>query len=282
MMKAFWPKRKCEAGHSGNPKTREMVSCQPLGCGLRIVNPVAVTVRARVVLVFGKAILVAAIAMTAVSPGRADVLYTNGNGIPDGTSASINSNTSGCNPDYPCRVTGDGWTVFSRFSLGSSADIAGFTYYSDFSPFSSADYVSTNWSIWTTNPVTVGAHPIFSGTAGTIPNPPSDDAPVTVSGLNIDLAAGQYWIGLQNNLDNPNAYSLYDVSDNGNPALQIDNFRQYFAADLQPAAFTINGVYAQSVPEFPTWWLMALGFAGLAAGAGRRKLRAIVADRQLS
>jgi hypothetical protein len=240
--------------------------------------------------VFGKAILVAAMAMTAVPAARAGVLYSNGK--PDGTSTSINSNTSGCNPNYPCHLTGDGWTVFSPFSLGSSAAIAGFTYDSDFSPFSSADYVSTNWSIWSTNPKKPGARPLFSGTAAlaaasgvvsTISNLLPGDDRVTVYGLkNIDLAAGQYWLGLQNNLNDPNAYSLYDVSDIGNPALQIDNLRQHFWADLQPAAFTIDGVYAPSVPELPTWWLMALGFGGLGAAAGLRKLCSSVAGRQLS
>ena len=93
----------------------------------------------------------------------------------------------------------------------------------------------------------------------------------TVTGLGINLVGGhQYWIGLQNNLNDPSAYSSYIGTDNAadTTAFQIDNLHEYFTAGIQATAFTIQETHhVPSIPEVPTWALMVLGFGALGVAA---------------
>jgi hypothetical protein len=192
------------------------------------------------------------------------------NGGPGSAAGFCSSNTFTCGSA--------GWNIYDDFQLSLGTQVTGFTYDSNFSSFGSvSDYVSTKWSIWSADPrSTFGAGPLASGTAvGVNSVDGSGFTLTTVTGLNVALGAGTYWLGLSNNVDN-NQITTYVLSGGSKlgAASQSDNAGNFFNARIDDASFTIQG--SAGVPEPATWALMIGGF-GLAGAALRRRRTAIAA-----
>ena len=206
------------------------------------------------------------------------------------------ANTGLCNSSSGCpsyRNSPTSWTVYDVFTLAQSATITDFGFYSYLDGVSAADYLSTNWSIWEvsgsgTKPSTAVVGPTTSvGAIST--GAKSDPVLITVDNLNVNLAAGAYWIGFQNNLSA--GYSTYATTTDVDPSVY---FGQDTPATTQAyydqVAFYIDGAYnsgsggvppiggggggpVPGVPEPSTWVMTLFGFAGLAWLARRRVAR---------
>ena len=175
-----------------------------------------------------------------------------------------------------------GWTVYDDFQLTEASTLTGLTYASNFYIWDStpAAYESTNWSIWSADPRTnFAAGPLASGTSvGANVTAASGFTTTTLSDLKVALAAGTYWLGLQNNTMG-SSISSYVAS--ATPRLSQASLGAdagvYFAPDLPDAAFTLQGYAGVSaVPEPAAWAMMITGF-GLAGAALRGQRRRVLA-----
>ena len=197
------------------------------------------------------------------SAAQAGTLWDN-NGPSGGANlCSSNANTCGSN----------GWTIYDDFQLTAASTVTGFTYDSDFTSFGSvSDYVSTNWSIWSADPVSnFAAGPLVSGTSTGLNSVDAVNFTLTtITGLNVNLGAGIYWLGIQNNVDNGQitAYISSGTARLGRSS-QSDNSGTFFNASNSDASFTVQGNGA--VPEPATWAMMLVGFGGLGAVLRRRR-----------
>lgn len=203
-------------------------------------------------------ISVAGLNVTAVS---AETLWDNGSSL--NSSMRCNQNGSVC---------GDtGVTIYDDFSLYNSANITGFTYDSSFS----GSYVSTNWSIWKSNPsINFAAGPAFSGTiAGRLTSLSRfADLRVTVSGLSVDLGPGTYWLGLQNNLTSGVSSYLSSNTNRLGVAIALGNSGTQYGALTNDASFSVIGTAAvAAIPEPTTWAMMLVGFGMIGATARYRR-----------
>lgn len=215
------------------------------------------------------AVAVAVLALGATSGARASVLWNNGGPVVNSGFCSSNAPTCQSN----------GWTIYDDFKLTGASTVTGFTYDSDFNDFgSSNDYTGTNWSIWSSDPRTSwSSGPLLSGTSVGVNSADSAGYTLTtVTGLNLHLAPGTYWIGLQNNVDNGQVtgYVTSGASMLG-PASQSDNSGTFFNPNTPDASFTIEGM--ASIPEPATWALMLFGVAGVGAALRRRHGAALTA-----
>ena len=160
------------------------------------------------------------------------------------------------------------WTVYDVFTLGGAATITDFGYFSYFKSDLS-EYTGTNWSIWSgvSQPETLIASAVNA--AGQIPPGQNSDVTlVTVSGLDVSLAAGTYWIGFHNDFSESSAVSEYATTGGARSAFEgVDG---PLRRNYSQAAFYIDG---STVPEPSTWAMTLAGFAGLGWAARRRVAR---------
>jgi hypothetical protein len=200
----------------------------------------------------------------------ASVLWDNGPAIGD---------SGHCNSSAPTCGDTNGWTIYDDFQLTAGSTIRGLTYNSDFNfNGSPASYDSTIYSIWSSNPSTsYAAGPVYSGTVTGIETPDAVGTTlITITGLNIPLKAGTYWLGLSNNV-NDGSITTYDASTSfSGDAIQSDNSGSFFSPGQLEEAFTIEGV-AGGVPEPATWTLMLTGVGGIGAAMRSRRKRPIFA-----
>jgi hypothetical protein len=202
-------------------------------------------------LIYGVAL---ATALSAAGSASAAVLWDNGPTI-GAPNIICNSNAATCN--------GNGWTVYDDFHLNAPATVTGLTYDS---LFYTNDYVSTNWSIWTLNPkFNWLSGPALSGTVAGINSADLFGTTLTtITGLNVALGAGTFWLGLQNNVSDGNVtnYGESSLSQLG-PASQSNNSGHFVSHPVfYDAAFTIEG--NATVTPLPSTWLMLLsGFIGI-------------------
>src|SRR5437016_1958760 len=128
-------------------------------------------------------------------PAAASVLFDNGAAI---TSSNYCDQQNG-------QCLGVGWNIYDDFTLSADSNVSGFTYNTYWDVGSSADYTGTRWSIWNGNPlINFGSGPLFSGDLlGTVSAGHAGSTLVTVTGLNLDLTAGLYWLGTSNDVRSP-------------------------------------------------------------------------------
>src|ERR1700693_601225 len=139
--------------------------------------------------------LVIACLVSLAFPGtvQAEVAWNNGNVTGVGSNCDFTGS--------PCPGGDTGWTIFDNFSLSNDDTVIGFSYVSDFSVGSASDYQSTNWSLWSVDPLGpfnfLG--PIASGNS--VAALTTNDLSVTtytftVTGLSVDLPPPHLLAGL--------------------------------------------------------------------------------------
>ena len=89
----------------------------------------------------------------------------------------------------------------------------------------------------------------------------------SVSGLNIDLGAGDYWLELSNGAVADGSNIFWDENDGTSLAYQNAT------GSINSQAFTVYGPGGSPVPEPSSFLLLGSGLAGL-AGLLKRKFRA--------
>jgi hypothetical protein len=189
---------------------------------------------------------------------KADIAWSNGNIIRPGTSCDSVSSACG----------GVGWTIFDDFQLSSDDTVIAFSYVSDFSAGSAADYQSTNWSLWSTDPLgyfassgLLASGNISDGNAAVAVLTTNDLSlttyTFTVTGLSVILSPGIYWLGYENVLANGAATT--DVMTDGAalPTYDEESDQGYPLQGISGnTAFTIV-----KNPEPGSLWLVALAGA---------------------
>jgi hypothetical protein len=193
-----------------------------------------------------------------VIPGTAEatVAWTNG------TATSIGSNCDFTGGACPGGDTG--WTIFDNFGLTTQDTVSGFSYISDFSVGSASDYLSTNWSLWSVDPLGPFSSIGPLATGNTVAALTTNDLSVTtytftITGLSVNLPPGTYWLGYENVLAGDGAVTL-DVMSNGTslPGYEEQSGdKEYgFTYTSGNTAFTI-----ENNPEPGSLWLVALAGA---------------------
>jgi hypothetical protein len=184
---------------------------------------------------------------------------------------ALNGDSGYCDSQNPCGgYTAPSW-VADNFTLKSPAVISGFTYY-DFvcsSCGSISDYNGTDWLFSVGDPHS--ATPIASGfslgAATPAPFPFNSfldtGVLVTVTGLNVPLAAGTYWLSIETQEANNDVWSRGTSSGTALPGYEF-----YYAGGLEiplpSSGFPPNTAFTvESAPEPALYPLLGVGIAGL-------------------
>jgi hypothetical protein len=164
--------------------------------------------------------------LLAASGANASTLWNNG-AINNTTYTVTGTNGAGNPCDSVCASAGAGntFTIFDNFSVGAGTVMQGF----DFTDFlvsatggnlSAPGTKTVNWSIWSGEP-SIGTSHIVAGGSGTsiasLTGTCSGSICLemfTVTGLNVSLAAGTYYIGTNVVVDNGQGYSTYRATSN--------------------------------------------------------------------
>ena len=137
--------------------------------------------------------LVMACLVPLVIPGtvQAAVAWANGNVMGVGSNCDFTGNA--------CLGDDTGWTIFDKFDLSNDDTVIAFSYVSDFSVGSAPDYLSTNWSLWSVEPLGPFNVPGPVTTGNSVAALTTNDLSVTtytftVTGLSANLPPGTYWL----------------------------------------------------------------------------------------
>jgi hypothetical protein len=168
----------------------------------------------------------------------------------------------------PTGCAGSGtWTYYDNFSVAGPSIITDFDYTDHFFTDGSgpANYVTTNWSLWDSDPFTAAA-PVVSGSTVATIVPAGPYHQFSIGGLNQVLPAGVYWLGINNTVTNGIEMTAAHAVGVLPGAKQSDGVTHFF--ENQPErAFRI---YGRAVPE-PAGIILVV--FGLAAGSRFRAAR---------
>jgi len=201
--------------------------------------------------------LVASVLVAA--PAMASTLYSNG---------PINGTVDAWN-------TCCGLIVSDSFTLSSNSTVTSFDGGFWVGPGDSP--ASTSWAITTGNPSFLGGTVVASG-SGSYSNSlyclgcglgVFDIYTSTLSGLNVSLAAGTYYLELYNGLTAFGGNSSLFWDENSGPSTAYEY--PFFTTGIPSQAFNIYGTTGTTTPEPGTLILLGSGIAGL-AGMLRRKI----------
>lgn len=198
-------------------------------------------------------LLLLAICVIAALPTMAAVVYTNG---------PINGNLAGQNISGP-------YAVSDSFTVSSATSITGF----DFGSWVAGGDTPTqvDWAIGTSffgTDVASGtaslSNVLFCSASPSCGNNFYDVYTSTVSGLNVAVGVGTYYLTLQNGATSLSGALYWDENDGPSSAMQTTT------GSIGSESFTINGGIT-GVPEPGSLIIFGTGLVGL-AGAMRRKL----------
>jgi len=195
------------------------------------------------------------------APAMASTLYSNG---------PINGTVDAWN------ICCSQYTVADSFTLGGSSVITGFDGGFWLGPGDSP--VATDWIIASGNPDFLGGTVVASG-SGNFSNSLYctacglssfyDIYTSTISGLNVSLGAGTYYLELLNGTTVLGGNSNLYWDENSGPSTAYEY--PYYTTGINSQAFNIYGTTGTTTPEPGTLMLLGSGVAGL-AGMLRRKI----------
>ncbi|MFA6178559.1 MAG: PEP-CTERM sorting domain-containing protein [Candidatus Methylopumilus sp.] len=199
-------------------------------------------------------VAIAAAASLFVTESNAATVYDNG---------GIGFNTSYCDSG-PNTCSGYGnWTIYDNFTLDSAAVITGLANWNSYG--NPSDYVSTNWSIWSSDPRLGGAPLAFDNATATIS---SDSGLIltTLSNLSVTLSAGNYWVGFNHQVSTDTPWTYVSSASGLMNAFQMAGTSPHYD-NLPDAAFRL---YTSAVPEPGSTALFLAGLAVVGSVARRR------------
>src|SRR5664279_701477 len=183
----------------------------------------------------------------------------------------------------PINGTVDAWniccgmyTVADSFTLTGSSTVTGFD--GGFWVAVGDSPIATDWVIASNNPDFLGGTVVANGT-GSFSNSlfcsgcfggSADIYTSTISGLNVSLGAGTYYLELLNGTTAVGGLSNLYWDENSGPSTAYEY--PFFMAGINSQAFNIYGTSSGSTPEPGTLMLLGSGVAGL-AGMLRRKIK---------
>ncbi len=200
-----------------------------------------------------KAALLGIVLLLVASATNAAVLFNNG---------PVTADSGWCDGEG-CGGSGQ-WTLYDDFSLLGASMVTGFTYNDYFDPgVGPGNYVQTYWSIWSTDPLLPGA-PLASGsTVAAVGADVLGSYLFTAAGLNINLGAGAYWLGIHNDMDADLLTTRAQATGNGLPGGKQSDGAENQTPGSPDTAFSIIGETTGQVPEPATLALLSLGLGML-------------------
>lgn len=165
-----------------------------------------------------------------------------------------------------------GWEVADSFTVGSAATITDFSIGAWVFPGDTP--LSVTWEVLTGGPDWDGGTVVATGSAN-FSNVYwgqgfgyYDIYTSSVTGLNVNLAAGNYWLELLNGATTGDS-AIYWDENNGPSSAEQGSYGSFYST-IDSEAFTINGT-TSSTPEPGTMILFGTGIVGL-AGVIRRRI----------
>ena len=168
------------------------------------------------------------------------------------------------------------YTVADSFTLGANSTITGFDGGFWLAPGNSP--IATDWVIASGNPDFLGGTVAASG-SGNFTNSlycslcglggSFDIYTSTISGLNVSLGAGTYYLELLNGTTAFGGFNNLFWDENSGPSTAYEY--PFFTTGINSQAFNLYGTTGTTTPEPGTLMLLGSGVAGL-AGMLRRKI----------
>ncbi|MFQ6333509.1 PEP-CTERM sorting domain-containing protein [Methylophilus sp. 3sh_L] len=172
------------------------------------------------------------------------------------------------------------WVVYDDFTLSSNSVVTGFSNWNGFGSIS--DYLNTSWSIWSdlhSSPsLEVEGTLIASGNNVGEIKLSNGFNKVTIDGINVNLDAGIYWLGISHTLKSGSNPYTYVASDSQAPANGIQSIGTALTLMFGlESAFTVNGYIKNApplaVPEPSNSALLLVSLGVLIFTVNRRKFK---------
>lgn len=190
---------------------------------------------------------------------------------------SVTGGTGYCTQDPISSCGGTGaWTYYDNFSLDNNSTITGFDYTEYFAAGDISNYQMTNWSIWSSDQFATTLPDHFGQTTATsqsVSNILGNPAYLlSVNGLNINLAAGTYWLGINNTVSGGAVTSAASAVPVVGPIVGLPGSKVFHGtvSFADPAKERSFQIYGAVVPLPAAIWLFGSGLIGL-LGLARRK-----------